>query len=107
MGIWNSFTTWLTGRNGIYKDEDKINEAIQQLNAIVSSGGQIEEVKEKVGPYHEETEVEFIREGGLGLFLIESLMDEVKVLNENGVTVFMTKYVSREQVNAHVETDVH
>ena len=48
MGIWNSFTTWLTGRNGIYKDEDKINEAIQQLNAIVSSGGQIEEVKEKV-----------------------------------------------------------
>ena len=48
MGIWNSFTTWLTGRNGIYKDEDKINEAIQQLNAIVSSGGQIEEVKEKI-----------------------------------------------------------
>lgn len=46
--MWNSFTTWLTGRNGIYKDEDKINEAITQLNAIVSSGGQIEEVKEKV-----------------------------------------------------------
>ncbi|HZG11165.1 MAG: anti-sigma B factor RsbW [Kurthia gibsonii] len=64
-----------------------------------------EEVREKVGPYDEETNAEFIREGGLGLFLIESLMDEVKVLNDNGVTVFMTKYVAREQVKEHVETD--
>lgn len=64
-----------------------------------------EEVKEKVGPYDEDTNAEFIREGGLGLFLIESLMDEVKVLNDNGVTVFMTKYVAREQVKEYVETD--
>ena len=81
-----------------------------KLEIMVADYGrsfEFEEVKEKVGPYHEETEVEFIREGGLGLFLIESLMDEVKVLNENGVTVFMTKYVSREQVSAHVETDVN
>lgn len=60
-------------------------------------------IKEKVGPYHDEKDVQFIREGGLGLYLIESLMDEVKVLNDNGVTVFMTKYVAREQVKDHAE----
>ncbi|MGX9136231.1 anti-sigma B factor RsbW [Rummeliibacillus sp. JY-2-4R] len=82
----------------LYKDK---------LEIMVSDYGQsfkYEEIKEKVGPYHEDDDIQFIREGGLGLYLIESLMDEVKVLNDNGVTVFMTKYVSREQVNDHVET---
>ncbi len=93
------------------KDEVVIGCALyeEKLEIMVADYGrsfEFEEVKKKVGPYNENTEVEFIREGGLGLFLIESLMDELKVLNENGVTVFMTKYVSREQVNAHEETDV-
>ena len=34
---------------------------------------------------------------------METLMDEVKLNNEGGVTVFMTKYVSREQVKGNVE----
>ncbi len=42
-----------------------------------------------------------MREGGLGLYLIESLMDEVKIHYKEGVTVIMTKYLEGEQV----ETD--
>lgn len=63
-----------------------------------------EETKAKVGPYHEQQEVEFLREGGLGLYLIETLMDDVKVHHQEGVTVFMTKYVGEERVEENVET---
>jgi serine/threonine-protein kinase RsbW len=63
-----------------------------------------EETKAKVGPYNEHQEVQFLREGGLGLYLIETLMDEVKVHHQDGVTVFMTKYVGEEQVEENVET---
>lgn len=81
--------------------EDKIEIMI----ADYGKSFDFEQISKKVGPYDEHTNAEFIREGGLGLFLIESLMDEVKVLNDNGVTVFMTKYVAREQVKEYVETD--
>ena len=62
-----------------------------------------EEVKLKIGPYHEDENVALLREGDLGLYLMETLMDEVKLKNEGGVTVFMTKYVTREQVEGNVE----
>lgn len=62
-----------------------------------------EEIKSKVGPYREDENVALLREGGLGIYLMETLMDEVKLNNEGGVTVFMTKYVSREQVKGNVE----
>ncbi len=35
--------------------------------------------------------------GGLGLFLIESLMDEVTVYKESGVTISMTKYIKKSR----------
>ena len=57
-----------------------------------------EEMKLKIGPYREDENVALLREGDLGLYLMETLMDEVKLNNEGGVTVFMTKYVTREQV---------
>jgi len=34
---------------------------------------------------------------------METLMDEVMINNDGGVTVFMTKYVAREQVEKNVE----
>lgn len=34
----------------------------------------------------------------LVFFLIESLMDEVKVFKESGVTISMIKYIKKEQV---------
>jgi serine/threonine-protein kinase RsbW len=63
-----------------------------------------EETKKDIGPYNELEEVEFLREGGLGLYLMETLMDEVKVHHEEGVTVFMTKYLGEEQVGKDVKT---
>ena len=62
-----------------------------------------EETKAQVGPYSEMEEVSFLREGGLGLYLIETLMDEVKVHQQEGITVFMTKHVGIEQVDGHVK----
>ncbi|WP_255723666.1 anti-sigma B factor RsbW [Sporosarcina sp. ACRSL] len=56
-----------------------------------------EETKKHIGPYSDESDARFLREGGLGLYLMETLMDEVKLHHEEGVTVFMTKYLGRER----------
>lgn len=66
------------------------------------NGFNFEEIKSQIGPYREDENIISLREGGLGLYLMETLMDEVRVTNEGGVTVFMTKYVAREQVNENV-----
>ena len=63
-----------------------------------------EETKKKVGPYHEQQEVQFLREGGLGLYLIETLMDENTVETKTYIDKIMTKYVGEEQVEENVET---
>ncbi|HCX7842897.1 TPA: ATP-binding protein, partial [Staphylococcus aureus] len=57
----------------------------------------------KIGPYDKDENIDFLREGGLGLFLIESLMDEVTVYKESGVTISMTKYIKKEQVRNNGE----
>ncbi|MCD0803838.1 ATP-binding protein, partial [Staphylococcus aureus] len=59
--------------------------------------------KSKIGPYDKDENIDFLREGGLGLFLIESLMDEVTVYKESGVTISMTKYIKKEQVRNNGE----
>lgn len=76
---------------------------IEIMVADYGSSFNFEEIKSKIGPYRENENVALLREGGLGLYLMESLMDEVKLNNEGGVTVFMTKYVAREQVEGNVE----
>jgi serine/threonine-protein kinase RsbW len=76
---------------------------IEIMVADYGSSFNFEEIKSKIGPYHEDENIALLREGGLGLYLMESLMDEVKLNNEGGVTVFMTKYVAREQVEGNVE----
>lgn len=63
-----------------------------------------EELKEKIGPYETAEEVEMLPEGGLGLYLIETLMDKVKMMNSKGVTLMMTKYLQREQVESDENT---
>ncbi|AOV06675.1 anti-sigma B factor RsbW [Sporosarcina ureilytica] len=80
--------------------EDKIEIMI----ADNGSSFDFEETKKNVGPYNDEEEVQFLREGGLGLYLMESLMDEVKVHHEEGVTILMTKYLGGEQVDKDVRT---
>lgn len=80
--------------------EDKL----EIMVADYGSGFNFEEIKRNIGPYVDKENIALLREGGLGLFLMETLMDEVKVTNEAaGVTVFMTKYVAREQVKRNVQ----
>jgi serine/threonine-protein kinase RsbW len=80
---------------------------VEKIEIMVADHGKsfnFEETKKCVGPYNEEEEVKFLREGGLGLYLMETLMDEVKVHHGEGVTVFMTKYLGGERVDEDVET---
>ena len=72
-----------------------------KIKIIISDQGEsfdYESTKSKLGPYQENENIDFLREGGLGLFLIESLMDEVKVSKESGVTISMIEYIKKEQV---------
>ncbi|HZG70349.1 MAG TPA: anti-sigma B factor RsbW [Chondromyces sp.] len=95
-----------------YEDNDKGEVIVgfalypERLEVMVSDNGQsfnFNETKKEVGPYEEDS-VEFLREGGLGLYLIETLMDDVKVHHKEGVTVFMTKYLEGEQVERDAKT---
>ncbi|MBS4202312.1 anti-sigma B factor RsbW [Bacillus sp. FJAT-49732] len=78
-----------------------------RLEVMVADSGKsfdLNKARDEMGPYNENSQIEFLREGGLGLYLIESLMDEVKIHQNEGVTVFMTKYLEGEQVERNVET---
>ncbi|WP_066070529.1 anti-sigma B factor RsbW [Neobacillus soli] len=78
---------------GIYEDK---------LEIMVADSGvsfNFEKTRNELGPYTESSTIDQLAEGGLGLYLIETLMDEVRVLNHSGVTVFMAKYLSEEREN--------
>lgn len=60
--------------------------------------------RQGIGRYDQTDSVEYLREGGLGLYLIESLMDEVRIHNKEGVTVFMIKYLEGERVEMNAKT---
>lgn len=59
--------------------------------------------RQGIGRYDQTDSVEYLREGGLGLYLIESLMDEVRIHNKEGVTVFMIKYLEGERVEMNAK----
>lgn len=78
----------------------------EKMEIMVTDHGKsfnFEETKAKIGPYHNLEKPSILREGGLGLYLIETLMDEVKIHHQEGVTVFMTKHVGIKQVDKNVE----
>ena len=37
MGLGNDIATWFTGRNGVYRDSDKVDAAMENLNNIKNS----------------------------------------------------------------------
>lgn len=81
-----------------------------KVEIIVADHGQsfnYEEVKEELGPYSEDENVNYLREGGLGLFLIETLMDEVYLKKDPGVTISMTKFINESQVHLNGETIIN
>ena len=67
---------------------------------VADHGGRfnLEQVKEEIGPYQQEDNVENLREGGFGLFLIDALMDKVEIKSDHGVIVLMTKYLHENEV---------
>lgn len=75
-----------------------------KLEIMISDTGEsfnLEEIKSRIGPMsarEDEKPVSQIREGGFGLFLINTLMDEVEINNEYGVIVLMTKYLDENEV---------
>ena len=89
--------------------EDEVGEVIigfgiyeDKLEMMVADSGKsfdFIQTKKELGPYTESSTVDQLAEGGLGLYLIEALMDEVRVLNQSGVTVFMVKHLSGEREN--------
>ncbi|HYK74433.1 MAG TPA: anti-sigma B factor RsbW [Pseudoneobacillus sp.] len=83
---------------GLYED---------RIEIMVADNGDsfdFEQARKGLGPYDQHDSVEFLREGGLGLYLIETLMDEVRIHHKVGVTVFMTKYLEGERVEIDAET---
>ncbi|MCG2240914.1 anti-sigma B factor RsbW [Staphylococcus epidermidis] len=77
-----------------------------RIKIVISDQGEsfdYEATKSHLGPYNDNENIDFLREGGLGLFLIESLMNEVTVYKESGVTISMIKYIKKEQVRNNGE----
>ncbi|MFJ7934980.1 anti-sigma B factor RsbW [Sporosarcina sp. NPDC096371] len=80
-----------------------------RLEIMVADHGKsfnFEETKMSLGPYSEQGGDQFLREGGLGLYLMETLMDDVKVHHKEGVTVFMTKYLGGERGDGDAERTI-
>lgn len=78
-----------------------------RLEIVVADNGKsfdAEEARLRLGPYDGSKPIATLTEGGLGLFLIDTLMDEVQISNSAGVVVRMTKYLQRDGVDHHVGT---
>jgi serine/threonine-protein kinase RsbW len=71
----------------IYQDKLEVIVADQGKNFNAAKTKQM-------GPYTQSTRVEQLAEGGLGLYLIRTLMDEMHIAHHDGVTVSMIKYLS-------------
>lgn len=82
----------LTVGFGVYKERLEV--------MIADHGGSFDlnEIKDKIGPYKPAEPVDTLREGGFGLFLINALMDKVEINNKYGVIVLMTKYLNESEV---------
>ncbi|HET7579589.1 MAG TPA: anti-sigma B factor RsbW [Bacillales bacterium] len=98
--------------NHAYKDETEGKVTVgfgvyeDRLEIMVVDRGRsfdFEKVRDKVGPFEGEVFVEQLNEGGLGLFLIETLMDKVEISGESGVIVLMTKYIQKDGVKSGAE----
>ncbi|MDQ0340457.1 serine/threonine-protein kinase RsbW [Caldalkalibacillus uzonensis] len=66
-----------------------------RLEIMVIDHGQsfdINRIKRHSGPINQETDIQKLYEGGLGLYLIETLMDRVEIQSKDGIMIQMTKF---------------
>lgn len=73
--------------------------------AVIDRGNSfdVNEVVTRTGPISAESSMNALRERGLGLYLMKTLMDHVDIKGDNGVIVTMTKYIRKDVVESHVE----
>lgn len=64
----------------------------------------LDEIEKRTGPIQVGSTMNALRERGLGVFLMKSLMDHVDIKGDNGVIVTMTKYIRKDVVESHVES---
>lgn len=77
---------------GVYED---------RLEVMVADRGvsfNLNEVRKEIGPFKDTESVENLREGGFGLFLINTLMDKVEIHDNQGIIIIMTKYINETGV---------
>ncbi|UTR08726.1 anti-sigma B factor RsbW [Evansella sp. LMS18] len=77
---------------GVYEDR------LELMVADKGGGVDVETMKDGKGPVSSDQPIEELREGGLGLFLIETLMDKVEISGDSGVVIVMTKFLQRDEV---------
>ncbi|PTX58881.1 serine/threonine-protein kinase RsbW [Melghirimyces profundicolus] len=78
-----------------------------RLEIVVKDEGRsfdIRAVKERSGPIENHLPFTSIRERGLGLHLMETLMDQVDIHGGNGVVVTLTKFMQRDEVERNVDS---
>lgn len=61
-------------------------------------------VEAQAGPINGRIPYHALRERGLGLYLMKSLMDRVEIKGDNGVVVTLTKYIRRDEVEPDVDS---
>jgi serine/threonine-protein kinase RsbW len=64
----------------------------------------VKEVERRTGPIQVEASMNSVRERGLGLYLMKSLMDHVDIRGDNGVIVTLTKYIRKDVVESDVDS---
>ncbi|MED4161591.1 anti-sigma B factor RsbW [Halalkalibacterium halodurans] len=77
-----------------------------RMEVIVTDQGQsfdMDAFRESLGPIDGSKPIQDLREGGLGLFLINTLMDKVEMKEDSGVVLAMTKFLQRDEVDNRVE----
>jgi len=77
----------------------------ESLEVMVADNGQsfnMDNMNGKFAPLDTTKPISELKEGGLGLFLINTLMDKVQFNNDSGVVLVMTKFLQRNGVAEHV-----
>ncbi|WP_100406113.1 anti-sigma B factor RsbW [Bacillus solitudinis] len=92
-----------------YEEEGVISVSFHLYNdrmeIVIADKGQsfdIDGIRERLGPVDARLPVGDLKEGGLGLFLINTLMDKVEITDESGVVLMMTKFLLGDEVEQSV-----
>ncbi|EGL82811.1 putative anti-sigma regulatory factor, serine/threonine protein kinase [Caldalkalibacillus thermarum TA2.A1] len=78
-----------------------------RLEIVVIDHGQrfeVNQIKRHPSPISTKTDIQTLYEGGLGLYLIETLMDRVEIQKKDGIMIQMTKFKEVESNDRPVQT---